>query len=70
MRNRLFALYVVICLIAITWPGYAKFGNSIEPYVMGLPFSLAWVVGWVLMTFVVLVIYHATSESDESGGRD
>ena len=29
---------------------------------LGLPFSLAWIVGWVLMTFLVLVVYHVTGE--------
>ncbi len=60
IRNLLLGGYAVSCLLAMTWPVYARFGNSIEPYVLGLPLSLAWVVGWVLMTFVVLVAYHAT----------
>ena len=66
IRNLLLGGYAVSCLLAMTWPVYARFGNSIEPYVLGLPFSLAWVVGWVLMTFVVLVAYHATG-GDERG---
>ena len=65
LRNALFGFYALLCLGAMTWPGYARFGNSIEPYVLGLPFSLAWVVGWVLLTFVVLVIYHATADKGE-----
>ena len=66
IRNLLLGGYAVSCLLAMTWPVYARFGNSIEPYVLGLPLSLAWVVGWVLMTFVVLVAYHATG-GDERG---
>ncbi len=62
MRHVLFAVYAVICLGAMTWPGYAKFGNSIEPYVLGLPFSFFWVVAWVGATFVVLLIYHNTGK--------
>ena len=65
LRHILFALYAVLCLFAMTWPGYAWFGNRIEPYVLGLPFSLAWVVAWVLATFVVLTVYNVTGrESD------
>ena len=63
VRNLLFAIYVLCCLGAVTWPGYAWLGNRIEPYVLGLPFSLAWIVGWVVMTFLVLVVYHATGRS-------
>ncbi len=57
----LLGVYAVVCLGALTWPGYALFGNTIEPYVFGLPFSLAWNVGWVVLTFVVLAIFHRTS---------
>jgi hypothetical protein len=66
LRNLLLGIYVVACMAALTWPAYAWFGNSIRPYVLGLPLSLAWVVAWVVMTFVVLVIYHGTG-GDERG---
>jgi hypothetical protein len=60
LRNSLFGTYALVCFGAMTWPGYARFGNSVEPYVGGLPFSLAWVVGWVLLSFVALIAYHST----------
>lgn len=62
LRNALFGLYALCCLGAMTWPGYALFGNSIEPFVLGLPFSFVWVIGWVLATFAVMVIYHNTGD--------
>ena len=65
-RDAVLGVYVVLCLLANTWPGYARFGNSIEPYVLGVPFSLAWIVGWVLLTFVVLALYHVTGEEEPS----
>jgi len=68
LRLGLFGLYVVICLAMICWPGYETFGGRIEPYVFGLPFSLAWVVGWVLAAFVVLTAFHLTARED-SGGK-
>ena len=58
--NLLFALYVVVCALALTWPGYDLLGNRVEPFVFGLPFTLAWNVGWVLATFMVLLLYHST----------
>jgi len=63
LRDWLFGLYALCCLAAITWPGYDWLGNRIEPYVLGLPFSLAWVVGWVLLSFVALVAYHSTARN-------
>ena len=48
----LLGVWVVTCAFALTWPGYAWLGNRIEPYVAGVPASLAWVVGWVVATFL------------------
>jgi len=67
LRHALFASYLAICTVMVCWPGYAWFGNSVEPYVLGLPFSLAWVVGWVVATFLFLLIYHATGERSGQG---
>lgn len=53
-----FGLYCLVCLAALTWPGYAWLGNRVTPAVLGLPLSLAWNVGWVVATFVVLAVYH------------
>jgi hypothetical protein len=66
-RDLLFALYALCCAAALIWPGYAWLGNRIEPYVLGVPFSLAWVVGWVVLSFAVLVWYHAADRSRRSG---
>jgi hypothetical protein len=54
------AVYLTVCLAALIWPLHLHLGARIEPYVLGLPFSLAWNAGWVLLTFVVLVVFdHA-----------
>ena len=58
-------LYAVTCLLALVWPVFDRVANRLEPYVLGLPFSLAWIVGWALLTFGVLVAYYAVTE-----GRD
>ncbi len=58
LRHGLFAVYLITCAGALTWPGYAWLGNRIEPFVLGLPFAFAWNIGWVLLTFLVLLAYH------------
>jgi hypothetical protein len=40
----------------------AWYGARVEPLVLGLPFCLAWMVGWILATFLVLVLYDALRE--------
>ncbi len=54
----LLAIYAILCFLASVWPGYALLGARLEPRVLGLPFAFAWVIGWVLSTFVVMILYH------------
>ena len=68
VRNVVFGIYVASCLLAQIWPVYDWFGNSIEPFVLGVPFSLAWVVGWIIATFIALLAYHVTG--DAHGARN
>lgn len=53
-----FGAYALLCLAAITWPGFALLGANAEGFVLGIPFALVWNVGWVSLTFVVLAVYH------------
>jgi len=48
-------LFFLLFLVAVTWPGMLPF-NTVEPLVLGLPRSMAWIAGWVLLSFVVLLI--------------
>jgi hypothetical protein len=51
----------------------APFANSVEPLVLGMPFILAWIVGWVVLTSVVMAIVYACDPSfkkSSSGGAD
>ena len=68
-RNVLLALYVALALFMLCWPGYAMFGNSIEPYVLGLPFSLAWIVFWVFASFLALVAFYLTDPAERRESR-
>jgi len=46
------------------------FANRIEPFVLGLPFLLFWIAGWVAMTPVFLgVAYLLQRSGGDSAGR-
>jgi len=55
---------VVVCALSLIWPVYEWLGGSIEPYVLGLPWSFAWVVGQVVLSFVALAVYHLTGDDE------
>jgi predicted PurR-regulated permease PerM len=53
-----FAVFCACALSALIWPIYPALGNKIEPRVLGLPFSLAWIVAWIVASFLALVAYE------------
>ena len=54
-------MFAILCMIAVAGPDYAGLGNRVEPFVLGLPFSLFWNVLWVALSFFALGAYHVTS---------
>jgi len=68
-RRRTFAFLAVVITagLALIWPIYPSVAG-IRPYVLGLPFSLAWVVGWLLVVFVALLFLYRTEEQDSGAG--
>jgi hypothetical protein len=53
---RLGACAFLLCFAAaVTWPGMVP-ANRIEPLVLGLPFSMAWIALWVVLSFLVLLL--------------
>lgn len=68
-RHRLLVCIVLVLLAATLWPGYLP-GARIEPYVLGLPFSLAWLVVCILILFAALLLtFRADMRSERGGGR-
>jgi hypothetical protein len=54
--------------------GGLPFVNRVEPFVLGLPFLLAWIAGWVLLTPVFLGAAYLLHRSagdppDDEDGR-
>ncbi len=44
------------------------FANRVEPFVLGMPFILFWIVAWVLLTSVIMaVVYRLDPTNREEG---
>lgn len=72
---RLSPLYFVASTAALVWPIYPLLGNHVEPRVLGVPWSLAYVVGIILANTGVLIALYASravdadeAEEDAEGG--
>ncbi len=52
--------------------GGVPFANRVEPYVLGLPFLLFWILLWVVLTSAVMGLIYALDQADarraEGGG--
>lgn len=60
-----FLTVFLLTTLALLWPVYPAV-SGIRPYVLGLPFSFAWVVGWLVVMFGALVVlYRHDHTSDD-----
>lgn len=58
-------VFLITMMIAVTWPGLTLF-NRIEPRILGLPFNFAWVSGWIVASFFVLLILERATSNEVS----
>lgn len=54
LATRLSLLYFGVATASLIWPIYPWIGNHIEPRVLGLPWSLVWVLIVITCNFLVL----------------
>jgi len=51
-------------LLAITWPTVTLFRDP-EPLILGLPMSMAWPIGWILIGWVTLLALDFSEKQGE-----
>ncbi|MGB1015880.1 MAG: hypothetical protein ACPG4T_17215 [Nannocystaceae bacterium] len=65
-RNKVALSYFAAVTLALIWPIYPWLGNHVEPRVMGLPWSLFYVLAWILANTGVLVVLYRTEPPEPS----
>ena len=60
LRNRLYGFFLLVCVASLGWPLYPLLGARLDPFILGVPLSLAWMVGWVFLSFTALLVYDMT----------
>jgi hypothetical protein len=52
--------FVAMCFTVALW-------DRVEPRILGLPFNLAWLVGWIVLTSVCLaIVYRIETAGDRT----
>jgi hypothetical protein len=45
------------------------FANRVEPFVLGMPFILFWIVAWVLLTSVIMAVVYRLDPTNREDGE-
>ena len=62
-------LYFVAMTVFVTWPGFVPFAR-VEPFVLGLPFAMAFIAAWISGAVLVLVLLDRVEKRHRDGGDD
>ena len=68
---RVAPLFFIATTALLVWPLYPWLGNSIEPRVLGLPWSLVYVVGIIIVDAAALTALYMLRvvDAEEDGDR-
>ena len=61
--------YLLLAMFFVTWPGFLPFAR-VEPFIFGLPFSMAWIAGWVAGSVVVLYLLDRVESRHRDEGTN
>lgn len=58
IARTLLGVYVVVAFFALVWPLYAIVAERAPALVLGVPFGLVWHIGWIVATFLVMLLFE------------
>jgi len=64
LNKKAFVLFTLFILAMLIFPVFS-IGNRVEPFVFGMPFSMAWVLFWIIIEFIGLVIFIKLDSGSE-----
>ncbi|MFI8575514.1 DUF3311 domain-containing protein [Rossellomorea aquimaris] len=63
--TKIYCLSLILPFLLLIFPLFS-IGNRATPIVMGMPFSIFWVILWIIITFlIVLILYRIDPDKDE-----
>ncbi len=60
----IFGIVMGLVTIFLLWPGYLLF-SSMEPFILGVPLSFAWVILCTLVGFAALLALYLSDRSTQ-----
>ncbi len=65
-RNKIdfcFFLFSVLILLLLIFP-FFEIGNRVNPFILGMPFSLFWIITCIIFQFIGIVIFLFIDKED------
>ena len=62
-------IYVLAFIPFLGVLGGIFFANRVEPYIIGLPFILFWIVAWVVLTSVLMTVIYMLDPANKEESR-
>ncbi|MCA1065807.1 DUF3311 domain-containing protein [Rossellomorea sp. AcN35-11] len=63
--TKIYCLSLILPFLLLVFPLFS-IGNRATPMILGMPFSIFWVISWIVITFlIVLVLYRMDPDKDE-----
>ncbi|MGD6846638.1 DUF3311 domain-containing protein [Rossellomorea aquimaris] len=63
--TKIYCLSLILPFLLLIFPLFS-IGNRATPIIMGMPFSIFWVILWIIITFlIVLILYRIDPDKDE-----
>ena len=59
-----FVVFVILITLVMIFPIYGL-GNRVEPFVLGMPFSMIWVVFWIVVEFFGVIAFFLYEHGGE-----
>ena len=59
-----FVGFIIVITLVMIFPIYG-FGNRVEPSVLGMPFSMFWVVFWIVIEFFGVIAFFLYEHGGE-----
>lgn len=63
LNRIIFSIVMILATFAVVWPGHDIFGSA-TPLILGLPLSFAWIILWVIISFVAMLALHFSDNKD------
>lgn len=63
LNRIIFSIVMILATLSVVWPGYPLFASP-TPLVLGLPLSFAWIILWVVISFIAMLALHFSDNKD------